>query len=203
MNFNPQALAGFAPGALHIKVQDRTLSFYRSAVGSYEYYGYGPLSADQLKALPGMSQKSSKFTLADIYLAMDVHQGAIDRPYYGGAEQDFLDLLEAQYAYYRGTGWQAEGQHAAAEFSTLVTPLLHTLSVTELMGMKVRELENPRICHAVSKSKQGVFIWPSWHSAGTVHVVMRVEPRVRAEVRRQLETWLAANDLKLDIPTDF
>ncbi len=203
MNFNLQALDGFAPGALHIKVQDTTLSFYRSAVGSYEYYGYGHYSALQLKALPGMSQKSSKFTLQDVYRAMDAYQGAIDRPYYRGVEEGYLDLLEAQFEYFRGSSWQAEGQRAAAEFEALVTPLLHTLSTNELLGMKVRQLENPRVCHAVSKSKQGVFIWPSWHNEGTVHLVMRVDPPVRAQVRAQLETWLAAHHLKLEIPTEF
>ncbi len=201
MNFNPQALKGYAPGLIYSTIGGNSMSYYRTGTGGYDPYGY--LSSTDLAQVPGKSGKN-KLTLKDVYLCCDYFQATVEPRRLAMAEEGYDEFLQAQYAYFTGRGWVAEAEKADDEFGQLVEPLLRDLSLNELSGMKVRTLENPLRCRAVSHGSSGVYVHPDWRVGEGLRMAFRnISSSVAPAARRRIHAWLKQNGQTLALPFEF
>ena len=194
--FNLQALAGYSPSSIFAHTGTTPVDFYRNARGQYRCFA-GALRKS-LQMTPGVGD--GPWTLWEVYKIIDYHGGVIHMPTWAGDEEGMHDFVKAQSEFFMGQALTVEGQRATIELEALVSPLLNDLSKTQLQGFKVRSLESPLRCHAVSKGPPGVFIWPSWRSTREVNVRMRVKPDVRRLVRGKIQAWLETHGLHVAIP---
>lgn len=201
MNFNLQALKGYAPGVVYSMVGGQSMSYYRTGTGGYEPYGY--LNSTDLAQVPGKSGKN-KLTLKDVYLCCNYFQATVEPRQRSLAEEGYAEFLQAQYDYFTGRAWVAEAEQADDEFGQLVEPLLRDLSLNELSGMKVRKLENPTRCRAVSHGSAGVYVHPDWRAEEGLRMAFRNIPsNVAPAARRRIHAWLKQSGQALALPFEF
>ncbi len=201
MNFNPIALTFHAPGGVTFRRNNRQLFFYRQAQGLYEYHGSE--SGQDVCLAAGLSSPASRLCLEDAYRAGAALGYSLEPGPWVSKVPEYIQFLHAQDEFIRGVKWQQEGHQAAADFRNQVDGLLHGLSSTVLPDMKLRDLTNPVRCRALSKRRDGVFVWPSWDRPDTVHLVVSTDHDIRLAVQDQVYAWVERNKLKIALPGRF
>lgn len=201
MSLNFSALTYHTPSGLSFEKGRGLLYFYRLATGVYHYHGEE--SNDDVWQAAGLSAYAARFTLQEVHTAANALGYTLKGNPWVRKSADYEEFLQTQFEFLRGARHQAQGQQAAAEFRLQVDQLLTPLANAELRGMPLRDLTNPVRCRALSKRREGVFVWPNWEREDTVHLVVSVPPAVTDDVKTQVYDWLDKHHLRIALNSTF
>lgn len=213
MNFNPQAVLGYAPRVYEgtLSVQSAfgpTTSTFQAErkqnSGRYSLHapGYSAQLVDRAKVM-GIEARSHTYSqeeLCRLLYAFDAKFSPNNR----GGTAELCALLETQVEVL-GSGKPVSTAYLRAqlEFETISDSLLKELQSQVYPAFTISTVTNPLRARSIGKRREGVFLWPDWKDSRYVNLVISCEPAVHSKVRDLVLDWSETKKVRLNPRTSF
>jgi len=116
---------------------------------------------------------------------------------------EYAAFLQAQIEALAEPNIPRKPMYARAEFIQLATPLLQEVKSQLLREYSIRELVNPVQSLALSKRREGVFVWPDWSDFRYVNIISNTPATQRNRMRDIIFDWAEGLHLRPNLDAHF